>query len=136
MAKLPFLIRPAHDRQGNDKDASLRPIIGYPDGTLVQGHVFFNDMQSDAAAYIRCGGVLFLKETVEHFFIVLVLDANACIGHLYAYMFFFRHTYFIDRNHHASIFPIVLDGIGQKVEQNALHLVSVKGHADIGIHQV
>lgn len=68
-------------------------------------------MQSDAAAYIRCGGVLFLKETVEHFFLVLVLDANACIGHLYAYMFFFRHTYFIDRNHHASIFPIVLDGI-------------------------
>ena len=93
-------------------------------------------MQSDAAAYIRCGGVLFLKETVEYLLLVLVLDANACVGYLYAYMLFFRHAYFIDRNNHASIFPIILDGIGQKIEQNALHLVSVKGHADINIHQV
>ena len=93
-------------------------------------------MQSDTAAYIRCSGVLFLKETVEYLFFVLVLDTNACVGHLYAYMLFFRHQYFIDRNNHDSVFPIILNGIRQKVEQNALHFVSVKGHADIGIHQV
>ena len=47
------------------------------------------------------------------------------VGHLYAYMLFFRHQYFIDRNNHDSVFPIILNGIRQKVEQLSLIHISL-----------
>ena len=63
------------------EDTSGRVIVRQGDGSPMQGHVFLDYVQADAATHVGSVRMRFLEESVENLRLILILDTDSCVCH-------------------------------------------------------